>query len=275
MSTFDPLRLLLGLGLSFAIGGLGYARHSLTRSGWLGAVLVGTASIGLGGWIWGLLVVVFFVSSSALSHWRKAAKARIAADKFSKDERRDLAQTLANGGGVVLLALLHALWPQPWLFPAALGVLATVTADTWATELGTLSRARPWLITNGRPVPPGTSGGITALGLAATAGGGLLIGVVAWAAARLGGDTAAAWMVLAALGGGSLGSLFDSLLGATVQAIAICPRCGAETERAVHSCGTPTRHLRGWRWLDNDWVNFIAALVGGLGAVLLWLAQTA
>jgi uncharacterized membrane protein len=88
LSIIDPVRLALGFALSLLIGGLGYWRHSLTGSGWLGAIVVGTASIALGGWTWGLLVVVFFITSSALSHWRKAAKQRIAADKFAKTAAR-------------------------------------------------------------------------------------------------------------------------------------------------------------------------------------------
>src|SRR5262245_30796985 len=96
------LRLLLGLVLSAAIGALGYRRGSLSRSGVLGAVLVGTTIFGLGGWAWGTLLVVFFVSSSALSHYKERRKAALA-EKFSKGSQRDLAQALANGGAGALL----------------------------------------------------------------------------------------------------------------------------------------------------------------------------
>jgi uncharacterized membrane protein len=65
---------------------------------------------------------------------------------------------------------------------------------------------------------------------------------------------------------GFLGSACDSLLGATVQAIYMCDQCGVETERTVHRCGQPTRLSRGWRWLNNDWVNFLASAAGALVA---------
>jgi len=130
-------------------------------------------------------------------------------------------------------------------------------------------------------VPVGTSGGVTAAGFAAALAGAAFIGgvgfVLVQAAARV---TTGAWLlsdwiiVPVAAVSGFLGAACDSLLGATVQAIYICDQCGVETERTVHRCGQPTRLSRGWRWLNNDWVNFLASAAGALvagimGAILL------
>lgn len=42
--------------------------------------------------------------------------------------------------------------------------------------------------------------------------------------------------------------------------------------KKVHRCGQPTQHLRGWRWLNNDPVNFASSIVGSLMAGFLgWL----
>lgn len=72
--------------------------------------------------------------------------------------------------------------------------------------------------------------------------------------------------------GGLAGSTFDSLLGATVQGIYYCFLCQKETEASVHRCGQPAQHLRGWRWLNNDVVNFASSIVGSLIAGLFgWL----
>ena len=265
-------RLILGLLLSAAIGWLGYRRGSLAGSGVFGAVLVGTTIFTLGGWAWGTLLVVFFVSSSALSHY-KAVRKEALAEKFSKGSRRDLAQTLANGGAGALLAVANAVWPGPVWWPLFVGVVATVNADTWATELGVLSRTPPRLITTGRPVEPGTSGGLTTTGTLAALGGGALIGAVAAAFHAAAGRplTEAAALIVVVAVAGLAGSLVDSLLGATVQAIYYCDHCAQETERhPTHRCGSPTRPLRGWPWLDNDWVNFISAVAGAGGAGIVW-----
>jgi uncharacterized protein (TIGR00297 family) len=268
--NLDLPRLALGLLLSALIGGLGYARGSLSAGGWAGAILVGTAAVGFVGWTIGALVVLFFVSSSALSHWRKAAKAQVAADKFDKTERRDFGQSMANGGAVLGLSIMYAIAPVPALWAAIVGALAAVTADTWATEIGTLSPTPPRLVTNGRSVEPGVSGAITVYGTLGSAAGALAIGLGAALLRPLLEREMAWWAIPLALGAGLAGSLADSLLGATVQHQRWCQNCRTETERRVHRCGTATTYLRGWRLLDNDGVNFVASLVGALTGALLW-----
>ncbi len=262
-------RLVLGLTLSALIGFVAYQRQSLSASGVLGAVLLGTVIFGLGGWVWGALLVVFFVSSSLLSHY-KAARKEALAEKFSKGSRRDLAQALANGGAGALIALGSAVWPHPAWWVAFAGAMATVNADTWATELGVLSRKRPRLVTTGREVEVGTSGGVTLAGtLAALAGAGLIgLAAALFDAAGVRGPTSAASLLGVAAAAGLVGSLVDSLLGATVQAIYGCDSCRKETERhPTHTCGAPTRRLRGWPWLNNDLVNFLSSAAGALIAV--------
>ena len=66
---------------------------------------------------------------------------------------------------------------------------------------------------------------------------------------------------------GLVGSLFDSYLGATVQAMYYCPVCKKETERRVHNCGTETLPLRGIAWINNDVVNFLATAFGAVVAM--------
>jgi len=284
------LRLLLGLALSAVVGAIGYWRRSLSPGGVAGAVIVGSLIFGLGGWIWGLLLITFFVSSSLLSHYRHRDKEAVA-EKFAKGGRRDLGQALANGGMGAIVAIAYFASPEPALLAAYLGVMATVNADTWATELGVLSRVPPRLITTGAEVPTGTSGGITSLGTWASVAGALLIGAMATTLTQFsslvggrGWDARALAYPILAVAGGMAGSLFDSLLGATVQGIYYCDYCGKETENALHRCppalrapqgpegGYAVRPLRGWLWLNNDLVNFIASIVGGIVAATLgWL----
>ena len=146
--------------------------------------------------------------------------------------------------------------------------MAAVNADTWATELGVLSKQAPRLVTTGKPVERGSSGGVTLLGSLAALGGAALVAITA-ALSHSGED---AWgLLVAAVVGGLAGSTCDSLLGATVQAIYRCPQCDKETERHPrHTCGAETVQVRGWRWMDNDLVNLACSLTGALTTTLLW-----
>lgn len=270
-------RILLGIILSSAMGGIAYWRGSLTRSGWLGAIITGTLTFGFGGWAWGLTLIAFFVSSSLLSRYKRRIKAERTGARFAKGGQRDLGQALANGGIASLLAVAYALTGMPTLLLAAFaGVMATVTADTWATELGTLSRHQPRLITSGTPVPTGTSGAVTLAGTLATLAGAVFIGLVlplciALEAAFTGVVQAGGWWLLvAATLGGVAGSLSDSLLGATAQVMYQLPD-GSETERPRAADGQVHAYLRGVAWLSNDAVNLLSSLVGAAVAVAVGL----
>lgn len=262
----DIPRILAGLALSTLIGAAAYHRRSLTRSGWLGAILTGTLTFGFGGWTWGGTLIAFFLSSSVLTQVKQQRKQQLAGEKFEKGGQRDFSQTMANGGVGALLALLYGLTGEPALLALFTGVMATVTADTWATELGVLARGEPRLITTLRPVAPGTSGGVSAAGMLASAAGALLIGGSVLLLFRIEHGVWLSGIVVVALIGGVAGSLADSLLGATVQAIYRDVH-GNETERAFDHHGRALVQLRGWRWMTNDFVNALSSVAGGLIAL--------
>ncbi len=249
-----------------AIAAAALAVGALSPSGAVGAFGVGAVTFGLGGLTPAVLLVLFFVSSSALSRFGGSRKREVAA-AFSKGHRRDLGQVLANGSAAAGASILYGLTGSELWLAAVVGALAAANADTWATELGVLSRQRPRLITSGERVEPGTSGAVSLAGTLAAAAGGALIGVAAfWLKGQ-------PLLLLAGMLGGLGGALLDSVLGATVQAMYFCPTCQRATERHPrHSCGSPTQPLRGLPWLNNDAVNLAATLTGSLLAWLLVLA---
>jgi uncharacterized protein (TIGR00297 family) len=268
----NPANLVFGFLLSLIIAAVALRGHSLSRSGAAGAVVEGTVIFGLGGFAWGLLLIAFFISSSALSHYKASRKASLA-EKFAKTGQRDLSQVLANGGLGAALAVLSLFIADTWLlFVAFTGAMAAVNADTWATEIGVLSPRLPRLITTGKVTAAGTSGAISLWGVSAAAAGALFIGACATLFSPLVTAVSSAQMlslVAIALIAGLAGSLVDSLLGATVQGIYWCERDQKETEKRIHTCGERTRLLRGWAWMDNEWVNFLCSAVGALVAWML------
>jgi uncharacterized protein (TIGR00297 family) len=257
-------QLLTGALLGVAVASLAYLARTLSVAGAVTAAVVGTLVFGFGGPVAAILLLLFFISSSALTRVGGRRKDAFA-DVFAKGGRRDPGQVLANGGVAAIASTCYGLSAQGiWMVTLA-GALAAVNADTWATELGILLGRRPRLITTGVRVEPGTSGGVTAQGVAAALAGAALI-------AAAGGALLRDWRLGAAAAvGGLAGALGDSLLGATLQGIYFCPACGKETERhPMHTCGTETVLRRGRPWLGNDLVNLSASLIGAVVAVVVW-----
>jgi len=262
-SESGHLPFVIGTALAGGIAFLSRRARFLSASGAVATFILGTVIFGFGGWAWSVPILTFFILSSLLSRVGKAAKLRYDLI-FEKGSERDYAQVLTNGGIAGLLMILYLFYPAPEFYLCYLGALAAATADTWGTEIGVLWGRNPRLITTFRPVPPGTSGGVTAYGslgaflgafLLSLSGNPFLLGEFTH---RL-----AAVLFVAAFSG-FLGSLVDSYLGATVQVQYQCPVCHKITERTVHCQGAPTTAVRGVQWMNNDWVNFLATISGAL-----------
>jgi uncharacterized protein (TIGR00297 family) len=263
------MQILYGFILATSVAYLAHRVHSLNKSGAFAATLVGAIIFGIGGWQWAILLLTFFITSSGLSRAFKKRKQDLS-EKFSKGNERDAGQVFGNGGLATLFAALHAFYPEsllPWIGFAA--SLAAVNADTWATELGVLNPTHPRMITDLRKrVEKGTSGGISLWGTFASLLGASVIALPAVLVSPTGVLSMSSFLLITAAG--LAGSLFDSFLGATVQAMYYCPSDKKETEKhPVHTCGTQTIHIRGWEWLNNDWVNFACGAFGVIVALVL------
>ncbi|PKO04730.1 MAG: DUF92 domain-containing protein [Chloroflexi bacterium HGW-Chloroflexi-3] len=272
MAIFNS-QLLVGFLLALLFAFSSFKIGFLSKSGAMAACLLGTIVFGLGGFAWAVVLLGFFVSSSVLSKLFKRRKASLE-EKFSKGSKRDAWQVWANGGVAGIFVILHAIFPDsswPWL--AFCGTMAAVNADTWATELGVLSKKNPINLVTGQSLEPGESGGVTTLGTLAAFLASLFIAILAilfWPAFLQNSTGAETWLLLIGItSSGVFGSLVDSFLGATVQAIYFCPACTKETEKhPQHTCGRTTELVRGWKWFTNDVVNTFCAFMGGFVMIL-------
>ena len=263
------MQLLIGFLIAVLISFLAYRARSLNKSGIFAATIMGTIIFGIGGWQWAILLITFFITSSALSRAFKDRKLSLN-EKFSKGHARDAGQVFGNGGVATLFVLIQALYPEStlsWVGFAA--SLAAVNADTWATELGVLNPTHPRMITDLRKrVEKGTSGGVSLFGTFASLLGSSAIALLAVLLSPTHPLNTDYFLLITA--SGLAASLFDSFLGATVQAMYFCPRDNKETEKhPLHTCGAETVHIRGLKWLNNDWVNFGCAVFGALLASII------
>ena len=206
------------------------------------------AGFGLKGLI---LMGVFFLTSSLLSRYKSKVKEQLG-EIHEKGSARDWAQVAANGGTAAFAGVSNFISPDPvWLLVLAIS-LASANADTWASELGVLSKQHPLSIKSFKRVPRGTSGAISGFGTAASAAGSLLIALTAFS--LFGGNPV--WVLFVFLFG-LAGSLVDTLLGAYLQAEFKCVRCNVLTEKISH-CSMSTKQVSGFSRMNNDAVNFIS-----------------
>jgi uncharacterized protein (TIGR00297 family) len=262
-----PWWLALLLPALFAV--LTWRMRWLTPRGAVSTFLVGAVIYGLGGGAAIVPLLAFFLSSSLLSKIGRARKAQ-AESHFAKGSTRDSGQVWANGGAAVALVLLRAglhhylpLYRLEMLQLVFLSALATVNADTWATEIGGWVGQVPRSLRDWKPVPPGTSGAITFAGTLGALAGAAFIALCVVSLWQL--NVIQVFIVVWA---GFLGSFIDSILGASLQAQYRDPQTGDLTER-MESNGRPTQHVRGLRWMNNDLVNFLASVGGALCAYIL------
>jgi uncharacterized protein (TIGR00297 family) len=247
-------RALAGLLLAGALAFGARAVRALSRGGAVAALAVGTASV-IAGWSWAIVLIAFFVTSTSLSRFKRAKREARIGRIVEKGDERDAFQVLANGGVFAAAALVAAATGQLSWVAAALGALAAAAADTWATEVGTLAGGLPRSIVTLEPLPPGTSGAITFSGTVASIAGSAFITGVAYL-------TVTPSHATAVFVGGVVGSLADSVAGATVQERRWCDGCSEPTERRTHSCGRATRIVGGIAGARNDFVNVVCTLVG-------------
>lgn len=235
---------------------------SLSVSGAVGATLVGGA-VYTGFGVNGLLLLgLFFGTSTFWSKFKKGEK-KLLEDKIEKNNERDFVQVMVNGGGAALMGLLFAVTGFSLFELLFIISLAAANSDTWASEIGTLSKGKPYLLTTFQQVERGTSGAVSLLGTLAALLGSLLIVLAAYflSFSLTGIDV----MIITIFG--FIGNMIDTVLGAFVQITYKCPRCGIETERYSH-CQTVTVPIQGLKLVNNDVVNGISNIAAVfLGAV--------
>lgn len=242
---------LIAQAFSLFVGLFSYRRQSISKSG-LGALLLVS---GLFIWLDQLpaLVIVFsmFASSSLLSKYKKAQKEK-AEKVVAKSGPRDWVQAVCNLGVATAMMLAYEFTGEQAFLVGLVGSVASANADSWASEIGGLSKSKPVLITNFKPVQAGISGGITLLG---TFGGILGSLFIAGISVLFFGYQIALIGFLA----GIAGLFFDSYLGAWFQALYV-DEAGNVTENKTGKL------TKGFTWMDNDVVNFMATLFGGVVA---------
>ena len=260
------LQVLIAAGIAF----YAWEKGSLDMWAAIAAAILAALLYALGGTVFLMTLLVFFLTSSLLTTRGKAIKEPIEQALHENPGARNIRQVLATSGAAVFFAILYYLTKTEIAIVGFFSAFAASNADTWASEWGVLSQNEPFSIITFKPVERGLSGGITLLGLAASILGSLLIAIL-YFLARL-----SILSVPRALGyggivlvSGFLGSIIDSILGATLQAKYVSAHTGKVTEKPV-SDGKANVRVNGFAFISNNMVNFLSSSLAALLGLILY-----
>lgn len=231
-----------GLAFNGALAAVAFLLGTVSRSGVVGGVVVGTLLYTLTGWRGWLLLVTFFVLGSGLSKLGYKRKEALGVAQEDRG-RRGAKHALANCGGALIFAALFGFTDSPAFLLAYVGAFATAVADTAGSEVGQLYGKTPILITTFRRVPVGTDGAVSLEGTLAGIVASLVLALVGFVVGFAPQYAAhVLWLIPVAA---FLGTTVESYVGAAFHQV---------------------------KAIDNEVMNFLNTLVGGLAAWLLgWM----
>lgn len=260
------ISVLIGLSISALIAGLAYLKKSLDKSGVIAAALFGTIIYTFGGFlVWGSLIF-FFISSSLITKLNENND-----QKHTKG--RNYIQVIANSLVVTLFTILYYIYQSEIFLLAAVVAISTSNSDTWASEIGAMSKGKTFYILNFKVAPKGVSGAISGLGTFASLVGALFIGVVfvgLYAINHTITLNQAFYFGFVITLCGFLGNLIDSYLGGLIQA----KYRGLETGTYTEKRWLPNEKVvlaSGLALITNDMVNLLSALAASILTVIFFI----
>jgi uncharacterized protein (TIGR00297 family) len=220
-----------------AVAWLGHRARLVTPAGAATGAIIGTAIGVTTGWPgWALLLATFLVASvsSRLGLRRKSLMGIAEA----RGGRRGPGNAIANTGLATIAALLSVLtYSREAALLAFVTALAAGGSDTVASEIGKAWGRRTYLVSTLRRVAPGASGAVSLEGTAAGVAGACLLAALAVLVGLI-----PSTALVAVVTGATIGSLAESVMGATLEAPGI---------------------------LNNDMLNFLNTAIAAAAAIVI------
>ncbi|HUR61535.1 MAG TPA: DUF92 domain-containing protein [Candidatus Thermoplasmatota archaeon] len=209
-----PLWLLVILLSLLGLSMLGYALGALDLLGSVASFFLGLLIALVGGLPWLFLMVAFTGLGVLATRFGYARKKSLRVAEGEAGER-GVPNVMGNGAAAGLCVLAILLEPNVPHLAVQLGyasAVAAVTADTLASEVGSLARRVRSIVPPFAALPPGSNGGVSLQGHASALAGAAAISALS--VPLVGIPWTWAWVPLLA---GFLGCQLDSLLGATLE----------------------------------------------------------
>ena len=200
--------------INFLLIFLGHRLPFLTKKGWIHAGILGTLLLGSIGWNGWLSVCVYLLLGTLVTKigYKNKASRGIAEENGGKRGPENVWGSAATGCS---LALFSCIWPQ-YLVLFMVGFASSFSAklsDTFSSEIGKRFGNRTFLITNLKPVSPGTEGAVSIEGSIAGLLGSFIMTMVMLKLSIFSGLSVAFIVFLS----GYLATFLESYIGAVVQ----------------------------------------------------------
>jgi uncharacterized protein (TIGR00297 family) len=250
---------------AIAVSIYAFRKKSVSVSGLMSMLIISTTFIWNGGIAALTVLFSMFAGSSVLTKYKQEYKSFLTDKVLKKHGPRDAIQAICNLGVAFCCYILYTFTEEKTYLLALLCSVAASNADSWASEIGVLSKSKPILITNFKTCKPGISGGITLLGTFAGIVGSCFIAAISILLNNsISLNYSAIHLFTLITLSGIAGLLIDSILGATLQVVYKDDQ-GEETENSTVS----QSKSRGLSWINNDFVNFLSSFLVALGIILL------
>ena len=267
-------------------------KKKLTMSGALSALFIGI-SVSFAGFEYLIIMLAFFVSSTKATDIHREIKRQLLGDSYTKEKQRNATQVLCKGFFPTIISLIIAFkydskmflfstenQALKFLYGIYIGFYVSANADTWASELGINSNALPIYICSFHKVPKGINGAVSLYGTVMSVLGGGFIAFTSVVCSMLRKFEFvpienALEIIILGMFCGFLGSMIDSILGATLQ-ISIYDnekKCVVDKEEVdMKSIDLKRYKIFGRDYLNNSMVNLITGVTTSLiSGVLFYL----
>ncbi|MCP5454872.1 MAG: DUF92 domain-containing protein [Thermotogae bacterium] len=260
------LKLILGFFFSFIISFFSYRKKSLTLSGFISATFLGTSLYFFGDIRFFVILISFFASSSIITKFKKNLK-ETPEEITEKSGNRDYTQVISTGIIPLIFTVFYYFTKDISFIIGFVTSVSVANSDTWASEIGVLSKSDPISVISFKRVPRGISGGISVLGLISSFLGSVFISAVF--AILFHGESRVFLISFISITGGFLGSLVDSILGASLQAKYISASDKITEKR--FSDGKENNLKSGLAFINNNAVNLISSAVVSVSATMIFV----
>jgi uncharacterized protein (TIGR00297 family) len=228
------------VGITSAFGVVARAMGTVSGSGLVGGIIVGSAIYRFSGWPGFVVLGVFFVLASALTRFGYSRKQKLGAAQDEQGKRGARHAAANCAAGVLLAAGYNLNGGDPVWAAGLVASFATASADTAGSETGPVWGRTTVLAASFRRVAPGTPGAVSLQG-------------------TLAGVAAAAVVALA----GYVTGLLDSAL---VMALVVVSAVAAAWVESVLG-GFPTVE----RTLGNEGMNLLNTFMGAILCMVMAL----